>query len=109
MGFSARATSVQAEVLTVVAEAIATAGDHDRAENVARSLKDPDQQAQALTTVAEAIATAGDHDRAGWLMGGGVLAVASWQVSLSLLAGHWPQVILRHVDELSGNERSRYT
>lgn len=79
-----------------------------QAETVARSITDPYQQAQALTAVAEAIAAAGDPDRAGRLLGA-VLAVALWQVSLPVLAKHWPQVVLQCADGLSGNERSRYT
>ncbi|GAA2369458.1 hypothetical protein [Dactylosporangium salmoneum] len=47
-----------------VAEAVAAAGDADRAETIARTITNPGQQAQALTTVAKAVAEAGDADRA---------------------------------------------
>ena len=61
----------QARALAMVAEAVARAGDHDRAralaadaERVARSITNPDEQAVPLAMVAEAVARAGDHDRA---------------------------------------------
>ena len=94
----------QAWALPAVAKALAT-GKPDRAETVARSTTDPDQQAWALTAVAGPIAGVGDRDRAGRLLAA-ALAVASWRVSLSVLAAHWPQVVLRYVDALSGNEHS---
>ena len=87
-------------------EALATTGDHDRAETVARSIDYPVYQTWALAAVAGAIATTGDLDRAGRLLGS-VLAVASWQESLTVLAKHWPQTVLRCAKELSGNERSQ--
>jgi hypothetical protein len=40
-----------------VAEAFAQAGDHTRAEHIARSLTDPGDQAQALAGVAGAFAS----------------------------------------------------
>ena len=87
---------------------MAAAGDPDRAETVARSITTSSRQERVLTAVAGAIAVAGDLEGAGRLLGG-VLAVASWPGLWSVLARHWPQVVLRHVDELSGNSRSRYT
>lgn len=55
--------------------------------------------------VAGALAAAGDPAQAGRLLGA-LLAVESWQVPLSVLAKHWPQVVLRFAGELSGNEGS---
>jgi hypothetical protein len=105
----------QAKALAAVAGAIATAGDPDRArqladraETVARSITNPHWQAQVLTAVAAAIATAGDPEQAGRLLGT-VLVLVSWQMPLSVLARHWPQVVVRCVDALSGNDRSRDT
>jgi hypothetical protein len=102
----------QAEALAAVAGAIAATGDTERArqlaeqaETVARSITYPPEQARALTAVAEAIAAAGDPERAGRALGA-ALAVESWRVPLSVLARHWPQVVLRCADELSGSERS---
>ncbi|GIG93169.1 hypothetical protein [Plantactinospora endophytica] len=48
--------------LTVVARAVAIAGDADRAERIANALADPDRRIQALSEVA--VAAAGDPDRA---------------------------------------------
>ncbi|GAA2909183.1 hypothetical protein Acy02nite_88850 [Actinoplanes cyaneus] len=79
----------------------------DLAETVARSITDPDQQAQALAQIARAIASA-DPDRASRVLGK-VLAAESWMAPLSVLGEFWPQVVLRCVDALSVNERSRYT
>ncbi|OJF13359.1 hypothetical protein [Couchioplanes caeruleus] len=105
---------MQAQALAAVAGAVA-AGDPERAgrlatdaETAARSITDPAAQAQTLAAVAEAVAAAGDYHRAGNLLGV-VLAVRSWQVPLPVLAKYWPRVVLRFVDELSGNERPRYT
>jgi len=47
---------------------VATAGDPDRAEAIARTITAPFQQAQALTSIAKAVAAAGDRDRAGRLV-----------------------------------------
>jgi len=60
---------------------------------------------QALAAAAWAIAAAGDPERADRLLGA-LLAGEPWQVPLSVLVQHWPQVVLRLVDKLSGNERS---
>ena len=56
--------SEQAWALAGVVEALATTGDVDRAEAVARSITDPSRQAWALAGVARALATTGDADRA---------------------------------------------
>jgi HEAT repeat protein len=93
-----------ARALAAAAEATVAAGDPDRAETLARSLNNPHAQAQALAAVARATAAAGDLDRAGRLLCA-VLATASWQVPLPVVAEHWPQVVLRCVDGPFGNER----
>jgi ATP/maltotriose-dependent transcriptional regulator MalT len=93
-------------VLVTVAEAFVAAGDPDRVETMARSITDPYMQASMLAAAAEALAATGDPDRAGRLLCK-ALAVASWQVPLPVLARHWPQVVLRCANGLSGNERSR--
>jgi hypothetical protein len=108
ISYSPGSTFEKARALAEVARAIAAVGDPDRAGTIAWSITEPDDQAQALAAVAGAIAAAGDPDRAGRLLGA-VLAAASWRVSLSVLAEHWPQVVLRCADALSGNERSRDT
>ncbi|WP_203684399.1 hypothetical protein, partial [Actinoplanes siamensis] len=98
-----------------VAGALVAAGDRDgghglaeQAEAMVRSVTTPSGRESTLVAVAGALAAAGDHDRAGQLLGG-VLAAASWRIPLSVLADYWPQVVLRCVDKLSGNERSRHT
>jgi tetratricopeptide (TPR) repeat protein len=96
--------SWRAWALTWVAQAVAAAGDYDRAEAVARSITDPSSPAWALTEVAQLAAAAGDHDRAIRLLSA-ALAVESWLTPLSALAQYWPQVVLRFVDQLSGNEQ----
>jgi lipopolysaccharide biosynthesis regulator YciM len=60
----------RALVLTAVARALAQAGQHeqaaqlaDRAETAARSITDPDRQAQALAAVARVLAQAGQHEQ----------------------------------------------
>ena len=98
----------QAQALAAVAAAIATTGDTDRAEAMARSITNPFGQAQALAAVAEAIATTSDAGQTGRFIAQ-VLAVMPWQTPLPVLAKHQPRVVLACVDELSGNERSRYT
>ncbi|WP_203816647.1 hypothetical protein, partial [Paractinoplanes ferrugineus] len=95
----------QAQALAAVARTAAAGGDVARAEGVARSITDPAQQAQALTAVARAVAAGGDIDRASRVLSE-VLAVVSWQVPLSVMAEHWPSMVLRCADALSGNERS---
>ncbi|MFD1364976.1 hypothetical protein [Actinoplanes sichuanensis] len=79
-----------------------------RAETVARSIPDSERQARALTAAAVAIAATGETDRAGRILGG-VLAAASWQVSLPVLAEVRPAVVSACVDALAGNERPRIT
>ncbi|WP_122980003.1 hypothetical protein [Actinoplanes teichomyceticus] len=94
----------QAQALTAVVQAVAGT-DPDRAETVARSIINPGLQARALAAVVRAVAST-DPGRAGRVLGE-VLAADSWLALLSVLAKHWPQVVLRCVDALSGNERSR--
>jgi lipopolysaccharide biosynthesis regulator YciM len=50
--------------LIELAQALVEAGDHDRAEQIARTITDSDQQVQALTRLARAVVKARDHDRA---------------------------------------------
>ncbi|MFJ4536590.1 tetratricopeptide repeat protein [Streptomyces tibetensis] len=50
-----------------VAGAVAAVGDHDRAEQIARTITHPQEQARALIAVAGAVAEAGDHERAAGL------------------------------------------
>lgn len=61
----------QAWALIDVTEALADAGEHDRAwavaadtERVALTIDDPDSQGRLLTVLAVALARAGEHDRA---------------------------------------------
>ena len=56
--------TTQTRALADVAQALARAGDADRAEAVARSITDPYEQTRALADVAQALARAGDADRA---------------------------------------------
>ncbi|MET8381742.1 hypothetical protein ABZV14_01930, partial [Streptosporangium canum] len=57
--------------MAALVEALASAGEHDRArtlahetETIARSITDPYYQAQVLAALVEALASAGEHDRA---------------------------------------------
>jgi hypothetical protein len=50
--------------LQSVAEAIAEAGDHDRAVEIARSITDHSQQARALRAVSEVVTRLGEPDQA---------------------------------------------
>jgi tetratricopeptide (TPR) repeat protein len=52
------------EVLVDIATAVATTGDHDRAEALARSIRLPPWQARALAGLVPVIAGTGDIDRA---------------------------------------------
>ncbi|MFC3992989.1 hypothetical protein, partial [Actinoplanes siamensis] len=54
----------QAQALAAAAWAFAVAGEYDRAETVARSIKEWYQQAQALTAVAGVLAIASEYDQA---------------------------------------------
>ena len=47
-----------------MAGALAKAGQHERAETVARSIPDPDEKARALEAAAAALAKAGQHEQA---------------------------------------------
>ncbi|MEU0349067.1 hypothetical protein ABZ302_20040 [Streptomyces sp. NPDC006237] len=49
--------------LAILTSAAARAGDHDRAEALARANPDPESRARALTAVAEAVVRSGDHRR----------------------------------------------
>ncbi|MFC8451073.1 hypothetical protein [Kitasatospora sp. NPDC057223] len=49
--------------LAILTSAAARAGEHDRAEPLARANPDPESKAQALTAVAEAVVRSGDHRR----------------------------------------------
>ncbi|MEV7630284.1 hypothetical protein [Actinoplanes sp. NPDC089786] len=98
----------RARALALVAETIVATDpdpDPDRAAAAARSITDPYQQARALVARAGVTAAVGDLEQAGRLLGKG-LAVASWQIGLLVLSEYWPQVMLRCVDELAGNNRS---
>ena len=59
----------RARVLADLAEAVAGAGDLDRAAGAAQAITDPDQQARVLADLAQATAGAGDLDRAEALAG----------------------------------------
>ncbi|MFD8530497.1 hypothetical protein ACFV0L_24055, partial [Streptosporangium canum] len=61
----------QAQALAALVEALASAGEHDRArtlahetETIARTIPDPRAQVEASTALMEALASAGQHDRA---------------------------------------------
>jgi hypothetical protein len=76
---------------------VAEAGDHDRAEQIARSITDPRWQAQALTNLAEVVGSPG----AGRLLGA-ALAVGSWLVPLPVLGRLYPRVVARIADAVQG-------
>ncbi|MCX5122035.1 hypothetical protein OG992_33265 [Micromonospora sp. NBC_00362] len=67
--------------LTVIAKAVAIAGDVDRAERIADALTDPDRRIQALTEVAKA--TTGDPERARRIA---AMVPAIYQQALALAA-----------------------
>jgi tetratricopeptide (TPR) repeat protein len=56
-----------ARTMAEVAGPVAVVGDHERAEQIARTITHPQEQARALIAVAGAVAEAGDHERAAGL------------------------------------------
>ena len=74
----------QAQALTAVAGALATAGQHEQAETVARSITDPGWQAAALAAVGRVLVARGDTRRAHHVASA-ACAVGRWTNVLGLV------------------------
>ncbi|SHN37975.1 hypothetical protein, partial [Actinacidiphila paucisporea] len=71
------------------------------AEQIARTITDPDRQAQALTRVAKVVSL----PRAGHLLGE-AFALGSWLTPLPVLATIHPQEVIRIADAVYADDRS---